>query len=58
MRDVKEFVDFEAKFEKKLIFGMEDFLFHVVVLVRVEFQLFNRTNALIHLNIKIDTLKR
>ena len=57
MRDVEEFVDFETKFKKELIFSLKHFLFDVVVLVRVEFEFFNGANALIHLNIMRDTLK-
>lgn len=57
MRDIEEFVDFEAEFEKELILSLQHFLFDVVVLVRVEFEFFDGVNALIHLNKMRVTLK-
>jgi hypothetical protein len=57
MRDIEEFVDFEAEFEKELILSLQHFLFDVVVLVRVEFEFFDGANALIHLNKMRVTLK-
>ncbi len=49
--DVEEFVDFEAKFKQYLILSIENFLFHVIVFVRVEFQLLDWANAFVHLKI-------
>jgi hypothetical protein len=51
MGNIKEFVDFEAKFKEDLIFSVENFLFHVVILVGVEFQLLDWPYAFIHLKI-------
>jgi hypothetical protein len=52
MGDIKEFVDFEAKFKEDLILIIKNFLFHIVVLVGVEFQLLDWAYAFIHLKIR------
>lgn len=51
MGDVEKFVDFEAKFKEDLILSVENFLFHVVVFVGVEFELLDWANAFVHLKI-------
>lgn len=51
MWNVKEFINFEAKFEKDLILSFEHLLFHVIVLTGVELQLLNGANTFIHLEI-------
>lgn len=56
MRNIKEFVYFEAKLKEELILIAENFLFHVVVLMRVEFQLLDGANAFIHLKLRKELL--
>ena len=49
MRNIKELRDFETELEKYLILCFDDFLFHVIVFVRVELQLPYGPHTFIHL---------